>query len=177
MLKSWSQSDYCSHEHNNSVGRFSKLVRSFCWNRKAMQHEVIWDHKAQPSAIHDREKKKRPFIQVHEGSRFSERENRCHIPTEEQSRVRLRSAPCTTISEMNTNNPENLQRDPRFTDAAKKLSKKEMALLYEDIVKPLDVYSILIEKRKEMSERKWVNFLLTLNLSLRLVIFSLKYLI
>ena len=59
---------------------------------------------------------------------------------------------------MNTNYPENLQRDPRFTDAAKKLSKKEMALLYEDIVKPLDVYSILIEKRKDMSERKWMNF-------------------
>ena len=59
-----------------------------------------------------------------------------------------------SVSEMNTNNSENLQRDPRFTDAAKNLSKKEMALLYEDIVKPLDVYSILIEKRKEMSERK-----------------------
>ena len=55
-------------------------------------------------------------------------------------------------------NPENLRRDPRFTDASKKLSKKEMALLYEDIVKPLDVYSILIEKRKDMSERKWMNF-------------------
>ena len=110
--------------------------------------------KPNPSAIHDREKKKRPFIAVLEGRRFSERENRCHIPTEERSRVRLRSAPCTTINEMNTKNPENLQRDPRFTDAAKKLSKKEMALLYEDIVKPLDVYSILIEKRKEMSERK-----------------------
>ena len=110
--------------------------------------------KPNPSAIHYREKKKRPFIQVHEGRRFSERENRWHIPTEEQSRVRLRSAPCTTINEMNTKNPENLQRDPRFTDAAKKLSKKEMTLLYEDIVKPLDVYSILIEKRKEMSERK-----------------------
>ena len=54
---------------------------------------------------------------------------------------------------MNTSSPENLQRDPRFTDAAKKLSKKEMAFLYEDIVKPLDVYSILIEQRKEMSER------------------------
>ena len=32
-----------------------------------------------------------------------------------------------------------------------------MALLYEDIVKPVDVYSILIEKRKEteMTYRKW----------------------
>ena len=59
---------------------------------------------------------------------------------------------------MNTSSPENLQRDPRFTDAAKKLSKKEMAFLYEDIVKPLDVYSILIEQRKEMSERPWMNF-------------------
>ena len=110
--------------------------------------------KPNPSAIRYREKNRGSFLAVNEGRRFSERENRGHIPTEEQSRVRLTSSPCTTISEMKTDNPENLQRDPRFTDAARKLSKEEMASLYEDIVKPLDVYSILIEKRKEMSERK-----------------------
>ena len=91
---------------------------------------------------------------MNEGRRFSKRENRGHIPTEEQSRVRLTSSPCTTISEMNTDNPENLQRDPRFTYAARMLSKEEIASLYEDIVKPIDDYSILMEKRKEMSERK-----------------------
>ena len=37
-----------------------------------------------------------------------------------------------------------LEQDPRLTDAAKKLSKKELELLYEDILKPLDVYSILL---------------------------------
>ena len=110
--------------------------------------------KPNPSAIRYREKRG-SISGVNEGRRrFSERENRGHIPREEQSRVRLRSSPCTTISEMNTDNPENLQQDPRFTDAARMLSKEEMALLYQDIVKPVDVYSILIEKRKEMSERK-----------------------
>ena len=37
-----------------------------------------------------------------------------------------------------------LEQDPRLTDAAKKLSKKELELFYEDILKPLDVYSILL---------------------------------
>ena len=110
--------------------------------------------KPNPSAIRYREKRG-SILGVYEGRRrFSERENRGHIPREEQSRVRLTSSPCTTISEINTDNPENLRQDPRFTDAARMLSKEEMALLYQDIVKPVDVYSILIEKRKEMSERK-----------------------
>ena len=73
---------------------------------------------------------------------------------------------------MRTDDPENLQQDPRFTDAARMLSKEEMALLYQDIVKPVDVYSILIEKRKEMSERKWKTLLLTvMTLSLHLIFF------
>lgn len=58
------------------------------------------------------------------------------------------------ISEINSNIPDNLQRDARFTDAAMKLSKEEMTLLYDDIVKPLDVYSILTEKRREMRDHK-----------------------
>ena len=37
--------------------------------------------------------------------------------------------------------------DKRFTDAAQKLSNEELTLLYEDIVKPLDVCSILHERR------------------------------
>ena len=138
--------------HLEDFQSWSEVFQEIERQRNIRLFEIIQPN---PSAIRYREKNRGSFLEVKEGRRrFSGRENRCHIPTEEQSRVRLRSAPCTTISEMNTNNPENLQRDPRFTDAAKKLSKKEMALLYEDIVKPLDVYSILIEKRKEMSERK-----------------------
>ena len=114
-------------------------------------YEII---KPNTSAIRYREKRG-SILGVNETRRrFSETENRGHIPREEQSRVRLRSSPCTRISEMRTDDPENLQQDPRFTDAARMLSKEEMALLYQDIVKPVDVYSILIEKRKEMSERK-----------------------
>ena len=110
--------------------------------------------KPNTSAISYREKRG-SILGVNETRRrFSETENRGHIPRGEQSRVRLRSSPCTTMSEMRTDDPENLQQDPRFTDAARMLSKEEMALLYQDIVKPVDVYSILIEKRKEMSERK-----------------------
>ena len=45
---------------------------------------------------------------------------------------------------------DKLLRDPRLTDAARKLSKEEMALLYEDILKPLDVYSILRYRRAQM---------------------------
>ena len=74
--------------------------------------------KPNTSAIHYREKRE-SSLGVNEGRRrLSERENRGHIPREEQSRVRLRSSPCTTISEMRTDDPENLQQDPRFTDAA-----------------------------------------------------------
>ena len=43
-------------------------------------------------------------------------------------------------------------RDPRLTDAARKLSEEEMALLYEDIFKPLDIYSILCQRRAQMQE-------------------------
>ena len=42
-----------------------------------------------------------------------------------------------------------LCHDSRLTDAARKLSKEEMTSLYEDILKPLDVFSILLERRKQ----------------------------
>ena len=49
---------------------------------------------------------------------------------------------------------DKMLRDPRLTDAARKLSKKEMKLLYEDILKPLDVYSILRERRAQLELRE-----------------------
>ena len=60
-----------------------------------------------------------------------------------QPRVRIRSAPSPVIDR------EKLEREPRLTEGAKKLSNEELALLYEDILKPLDFYAILHERRKE----------------------------
>ena len=86
--------------------------------------------------------------------RFSEGEKNHANPAKVYWRARLTSTPCATISKINSNIPDNLQRDARFTEAAKTLSKEEMASLYEDIVKPLDVYYILTEKRREMRDHK-----------------------
>ena len=106
-----------------------------------------------PSAIHDREKRRRSLLQVHKGRRFSEREKNHLHPSEVQPRRRCISTPCSINSEINSDNTDILRGDSRFTDAARKLSKEEMALLYQDIVQPVDVYSILIENRKEMTGR------------------------
>ena len=103
-----------------------------------------------PSAIHDREKKNRSLLEGQNGRHFSEREKNHHInPSEVQQRKRSNSTLCATISEINPDNPDILLHDSRFTDAVRKLSKEEMALLYQDIVKPVDIYSILIRNRKD----------------------------
>ena len=61
----------------------------------------------------------------------------------EQPRVRIQSAPpCLTIDRAK------LVNDSRLTEAAKQLSDEELALLYEDILKPLDFYDMLHERRK-----------------------------
>ena len=61
-----------------------------------------------------------------------------------QPLTRLVSTPCPSIDTRHI-----LRQDSRLTAAALKLSKREMALLYEDILKPLDVYAILRERRKQ----------------------------
>lgn len=43
-----------------------------------------------------------------------------------------------------------LQADSRLTEAANKLSDEELALLYEDVLKPLDFYGMLHERRKRL---------------------------
>ena len=86
-----------------------------------------------------------------QGRRASEREAIDHKRKEVVPRARLTSTPRSTIK---ISPDEVLQRDSRLTDAAKTLSKEQMALLYEDIFKPLDVFSILIERRKQMNNRK-----------------------
>ena len=96
-----------------------------------------------------------PTTEKRKGNRrFSERGMNHASPRKVYWRARLTSTPCATISEINSDIPDKLQRDSRFTEAAKKLSKEEMELLYEDIVKPLDVYSILTKKRREMRDHK-----------------------
>lgn len=44
-----------------------------------------------------------------------------------------------------------LEQGVKLTDAAKELSDEKMNLLYEDIFKPLDFYSILHERSKQLS--------------------------
>ena len=59
-----------------------------------------------------------------------------------QSRLRLKSTPCPSID------PAILEDDTRLTENSKKLSNEELALLYEDVLKPLDFNSILFERMK-----------------------------
>lgn len=63
-----------------------------------------------------------------------------------ERRVCSRSAPCSLID------PARLQDEPRRTEAAKNLSNEELALLYENILKPLNYYSILHERRRERED-------------------------
>ena len=66
-----------------------------------------------------------------------------------QPPIRIKSTPSPTRS---VAQDDLVRRDSRLTDAARKLSKQEMALLYEDVLKPLDVFSILLERRKQTEE-------------------------
>lgn len=62
-------------------------------------------------------------------------------------RIRIQSAPCPSIDRTMI-----LKDEPRLTEAAKDLSNEELALLYEDILKPLDFYSILLTRLKLANE-------------------------
>ena len=127
--------------HLEEFQSWSEVFDEIERQRKMMLFEII---RPNPSAIHDREKKRKSLLEVPEGRRFSQSEMNHLHPSEVEPRKRSRSTLCTTISEINTDSPDSLQHDSRFTDAARKLSKEEMALLYQDIVKPVDVYSILM---------------------------------
>ena len=63
-----------------------------------------------------------------------------------QTRVRSNSTPNLAID---ADRDDLLRQDSRLTAAARELSKEQMVLLYEDILKPLDVFSILRERRKQ----------------------------
>ena len=141
--------------HLEDFKSWSEIFEEIEKQRKMKLFKIIQPN---PSAIHDREKGRKSFLRsVQEGRRisFGGANKSSHKPAGIQLIARSTSSPCCAISD--GINPYNLYNDSRFTEAAKKLSKEKMALLYEDIVKPVDVYSILIEKRKEteMTYRKW----------------------
>ena len=67
---------------------------------------------------------------------------------EVKSRTRINSTPSPAVDAEH----DELHHDSRLTDAARKLSTEEMDLLYEDILKPLDMFAILNEMRKQTNE-------------------------
>ena len=66
-----------------------------------------------------------------------------------QTHARSNSSPNLAID---ADRDDLLRQDCRLTAAAQELSKEQMVLLYEDILKPLDVFSILRERRKRTEE-------------------------
>ena len=133
--------------HLEEFQSWSEVFDEIEKQRKMRLFEII---RPNPSAIHDREKKRRS-LRVGEGRCFSEREKNHFQPSEVQPGRRSISTPCTTRNEIKLDNPDGLLYDSRFTDAARKLSKEEMELLYLDIVEPVNVYSIFLGNRKEMT--------------------------
>lgn len=59
-----------------------------------------------------------------------------------QTRERMRRSVCSLTDR------SSIYDDDRLTPAAKNLNEEQLALLYEDILKPLDFGSILHERRK-----------------------------
>ena len=62
-----------------------------------------------------------------------------------KSRARINSTPSPAVDAEH----DELHHDSRLTDAVRKLSREEMDLLYKDILKPLDMFAILNEIRKQ----------------------------
>lgn len=103
------------------------------------------------ASIHNRNrpKKARSFSEMEPASRIDYKQG-CkqkvidHRRNVQQPRERINSVSTPKID------TDKMLRDPRLTDAARKLNKEEMELLYEDILKPLDVYSILQKRRGQL---------------------------
>ena len=79
---------------------------------------------------------------------------RKHKQSEVQSRARINSTPSPEVDAEH----DKLHHDSRLTDAARKLSRTEMDLLYEDILKPLDMFSVLNEIRNQVKEKDEILF-------------------
>ena len=104
----------------------------------------------------------RPFTQIESQSTYKDDRRRSEPAAirrktplgEVQLRARLQSTPCPPCRTLDT---DAWLQDPRLTDAARKLSKEQLASLYEDIFKPLDIYSILRQRRAQMQEGQVMN--------------------
>ncbi len=125
---------------------FEEIERRNRQNRPRAHTAIV----ANTATIHQQERKPRsPTVRQPESTKRSNLTRRGSDPTSNKPKVphsprlRIRSAPCSVIDR------EKLKDEPRLTEAAKKLSDEELALLYEDILKPLDFYSILHERRKQ----------------------------
>lgn len=68
-----------------------------------------------------------------------------HNTLEVEPRKRMNSTPQPSP----TIDADKMMEDLRLTGAARNLSKERMALLYEDILKPLDIYFIFREREKQ----------------------------
>jgi len=68
-----------------------------------------------------------------------------HSTLEVQPRKRMNSTPRPSP----TIDADKMMEGFRLTDAARSLSKEQIVLLYEDILKPLDVYFIFREREKQ----------------------------
>ena len=76
-------------------------------------------------------------------------ERSMHKNIEDQHRPRFVSEPC-----INKYSKLIACRGIKLTEAAYQLTEEQCRLLYEDIFKPLDVYSILQERRKTVQQEK-----------------------
>ena len=101
--------------------------------------------------IQHQERKPRTFSaiearQVQDAASEKEAIGRRHSQIHSRLRLRKNSTPCPA-TDLDT---DILQHDSRLTEAAQKLSKEQMVLLYEDILKPLDIFSIVREQRAQI---------------------------
>ena len=82
--------------------------------------------------------------------RFQSEVERCRYKNiEDHHRPRFASEPC-----INKYSKLIASRGIKLTEAAYQLTEEQCRLLYEDIFKPLDVYSILQERRKTVQQEK-----------------------
>ena len=130
---------------SNFTSIFEEIERRSIQNRS----RVFTAMEDNTTDIYNEERKARSFTVIQpDSSKRNNLSRRVSDPTNDKLRVtqprsRIRSAPCPVIDR------EKLKDEPRLTEAGKKLSDEELSLLYEDILKPLDFYSILHERRRK----------------------------
>ena len=97
--------------HLEEFQSWSEVFDEIEKQRKMRLFEII---RPNPSAIHDREKKRRSLLRVGEGRCFSEREKNHLQPSKVQPGRRSISTPCATRNEIKLDNPDGLLSSPEF---------------------------------------------------------------